>query len=141
MARIQLHTPTYFPFSTEIQIRIDDINYGNHMSNDAYLKFMHEARLRFFAHYGYSETDLAGVSVIMGDTAIVFKGECFYGDVLVIDVTVTEIGTKSFDLWYRFTKKSTQKLVCEAKIGMVCFDYAQRKTVNVPAAFKEHFIP
>lgn len=141
MARIKLETPTHFTFSTEIQVRIDDINYGNHMSNDAYLKYMHEARLRFLAHYGYSEINLAGVSVIMGDTAIVFKGECFYGDVLLIEVTVTDIGQKSFDLFYRFTKKSTQKLVCEAKIGMVCFDYNARKTVDVPAAFKQHFIP
>lgn len=141
MARIKLETPTHFTFSTEIQVRIDDINYGNHMSNDAYLKFMHEARLRFFAHYGYSEINLAGVSVIMGDTAIVFKGECFYGDVLEIEVAVTELGTRSFDLCYQFTKKSTQQIVCLAKTGMVCFDYTERKTVDVPLEFKTKFTP
>ncbi len=141
MARIKLDTPSHFSFRTDITVRIDDINYGNHMSNDAYLKYMHEARLRFLAHYGYSELDLAGVSVIMGDTAIVFKGECFYGDVLTIEVTVTDIGVRSFDLSYRFTKKSTQQIVCEAKTGMVCFDYNERKTVNVPEAFKQNVMP
>jgi acyl-CoA thioesterase FadM len=119
MSRIKLQLPESFLFQTEILVRIDDINYGNHLSNDAYLKYMHEARMRFFAHYGYSEMNLAGTSVIMGDTAIVFKQECFYGEKLKIEITASDFGARSFDLFYRFTKCETGALVCEAKIGMV----------------------
>ena len=139
MARIKLQLPEKFTFSTEITVRISDINYGNHLSNDIYLAYMHEARLQFFAHFGFSEMDLAGVSVIMGDTAIVFKKECFYGELLNIEVTATEFGSRSFDLYYRFIKKATGELTCEAKTGMVCFDYTERKTVNVPDAFRKLF--
>jgi acyl-CoA thioesterase FadM len=71
----------------------------------------------------------------MGDTAIVFKKECFYGDELTVEVAAAEFGTRSFDLYYRFSKTLTQELVCEAKTGMVCFDYTERKTVAVPAKF------
>ena len=139
MPRIKLHLPDTFIFSTFIQVRIDDINYGNHLSNDAYLKYMHEARMCFFAHYGYSEMNLAGTSVIMGDTAIVFKNECFYGERLKIEVTASDFSARSFDLYYRFTKSETGTLVCEAKTGMVCFDYASRKTTEVPLVFKNLF--
>ena len=137
MARIKLQLPATFLFETHTVVRVDDLNYGNHLSNDAYLKYMHEARLRFLANLGYSEFNLAGTSVIIGDTAIVFKGECFYGDDLCIEVTVGEIGTRSFDLWYRFTKHNKHTLICEAKTGMVCFNYQTHKTTDVPLAFKE----
>lgn len=139
MSRIKLTLPDTFIFSTLLEVRITDINYGNHLSNDSYLKYMHEARLRFFTHLGYSESNLAGTSVIMGDCAIIYRSECFYGDVLNIEITAAEFGTRSFDLYYRFTNHQTGKLVCEAKTGMVCFDYSIRKVAAVPEVFKQLF--
>ena len=139
MARIKLELPTHFEFSTELEIRISEINYGNHLSNDAYLSLMHEARLRFFASFGFSEFNLAGVSVIMGDAAIVYKKECHYGDVLMIEVTAAEFGSRSFDLFYRFIKTKTNEVACEAKTGIICYDYKEKKTVNVPYEFRKRF--
>jgi acyl-CoA thioester hydrolase len=135
MARIKLELPKVFNFKTQLTVRVTDLNYGNHLSNDVYQSYMHEARMQYFARLGYSEMNLAGASVIMGDTAIVFKKECFYGDALTIEVAAADFGTKSFDLYYRFLKTSTGELVCEAKTGMVCFDYELRKTVAVPDVF------
>ncbi|TAE86577.1 MAG: thioesterase [Bacteroidetes bacterium] len=139
MARIKLDLPDTFSFITTILVRIDDINYGNHLSNDAYLKYMHEARLRFFKQFNFTEMDLAGTSVIMGDAAIVFKSECFYGDELTIEVTAANFSKKSFDLFYRFKQANTGVLCCEAKTGIVCFDYNTRKTTDVPLGFKQLF--
>lgn len=136
MARIKLSLPQTFLFSTSIKVRINDLNYGNHLSNDVYLAYMQEARMQYFASLGYSELNLAGVSVIMGDTAIVYKQECFYGDNIKIEVTATDLGARSFDLYYRFSKEADHSLVCEAKTGMVCYDYNLRKTVDIPEAFR-----
>jgi YbgC/YbaW family acyl-CoA thioester hydrolase len=134
MARIKLQIPENISFSTHIAVRVSDLNYGNHMANHVYLEMMQEARMQFLAQYGYSEKNLAGVSLIMGDTAIVYKQECFYGDVLQIEVCATDFGVRSFDLLYRFTKQDGS-LVCESKTSMVCFDYEARKTVAVPQEF------
>jgi YbgC/YbaW family acyl-CoA thioester hydrolase len=136
MARIKLSLPNRFYFQTQIAVRISDLNYGNHLANHVYLEMMQEARMQYFASFGYSEKNLAGVGVIMGDTAIVYKQECFYGDILNIEVLAEEFSNRSFDLFYRF-KKQDGSLVCEAKTGMVCFDYSERKTVAVPSAFLE----
>ena len=136
MARIKLASPKQFDFDTVITVRISDLNYGNHLSNDVYLTFMHEARMQFFNKFGYSEMNLAGISVIMGDSAIVFKKECYYGDQIKIEVTVSEFGVRSFDLFYRFTRLKDNEIVCEAKTGMVCFDYSTHKTKTVPEEFK-----
>jgi acyl-CoA thioester hydrolase len=139
MNRIKLLLPETFQFSTDILVRIDDINYGNHLSNDAYLKYMHEARMQFFNHYSLSEMDIGGASVIMGDTAIVYKKECFYGQTINIAVAATDFGARSFNLYYRFSHKHTNELVAEAKTGMVCYNYQTRKSVPVPVEFIELF--
>ena len=139
MARIKLQLPEQFFFKTELTVRISDLNYGNHLSNDVFLSYMHEARMQFFAHFGYSEMNLAGSSVIMGDTALIVKKDCVDGDVLILEVTAADFGSRSFDLYYRFTKKGTNELACEAKTGMVCFDYNEKKTVPVPEKFRNIF--
>lgn len=135
MARIKLQMPENFNFNTTVKVRIADINYGNHMANHVYLEFMQEARMQYFMHFGYSEKNLAGVSVIMGDCAIVYKKECFYGDEIKIEVTATDFGVRSFDLIYRFIRLSDNQLVCEAKTGMVCYNYEIGKTVDIPTEF------
>jgi YbgC/YbaW family acyl-CoA thioester hydrolase len=137
MARIKLQLSVDLKFKTDIPVRISDLNYGNHLANHVYLEMMQEARMQFFAQFGYSEKNLAGVGVIMGDVAIVYKQECFYGDVLSIEVGAADFGSRSFDLHYRFTKQDGS-LVCEAKTGMVCFDYHTRKTVTIPDEFVKH---
>lgn len=55
MARLKLILPESFLFSTTIAVRITDLNYGNHLANDKVLSILHEARMQFFQHYGYSE--------------------------------------------------------------------------------------
>ena len=135
MARIKLDLPENLPFKMNLIVRVTDLNYENHLSDEVYLSYMHEARMQYFATFGYSEMNVGGASIIMGDAAIVFKKECFYGDQLTIEVMAAEFGLRSFELYYRFIKTQTGELVCEAKTGMVCFDYVQRKTVNVPEEF------
>lgn len=139
MARLQLTMPDQYCFKTMLEVRIQDINYGNHVSNDAFLRYMHEARLRFFAHYGFTEADLAGVSVIMGDAAVIYLSESFYGDLLNIEMQAADFGSKRFDLYYRFSEATSGREVCHAKTSMVCFDYRSRQTQAVPEAFSKLF--
>lgn len=139
MARLKLVLPDFHHTQTQLSVRISDINYGNHLSNDAYMKYMHEARMHFFSHFSLSEMDIGGASVIMGDCAIVFKRECFYGMVLNVQVTAADFGVRSFNLFYRFLDASSGNVVCEAKTGMVCYDYTAHKTVALPESFKHLF--
>ena len=40
MNRVSLHLPENFSFSTEIPIRITDVNYGGHVGNDSILSIL-----------------------------------------------------------------------------------------------------
>ncbi|WP_334124666.1 thioesterase family protein [Empedobacter brevis] len=137
MARIKLNFCGEFLFSTIIPVRITDLNYGNHLANDKVLSILHEARIQFFRHYGYSELDFAGVSVIMGDVAIEYKNQAFYGDHLLIEIGIQDFSRVSFDIFYKISTKD--KLIAEAKTGIVTFNYQKNKVVEVPEKIKEIF--
>lgn len=134
MARIKIELPEQFHFSCEIPVRITDINYGGHAGNDAILSIIHEARMKFFNHFGYSEMQLGGAGIILSDVGIEFKSELFYGDVLVVYVTATEFGKVNFDVFYKLEKKSHAGniLVALAKTGIVCYNYEKKKIVPIP---------
>jgi acyl-CoA thioester hydrolase len=139
MARIKLDIPKQFHFTTEIDIRISDINYGNHMGNDALLSMMHEARIRFFKNYGCQELDVFGAALIMSDVAIQYKTEAYHGDVLKIEMTAYDFGVTSFDLFYYITRKMDEKVIAVAKTNMVCYNYQEKKMKDVPGAFQQLF--
>ena len=137
MARVELELPEKFMFRTEIPVRISDINYGNHLGNDAVLSIIHEARLQFLKQYGFKESDIGGTGMIMVDSVIVYLSQAFYGDVLAIDVTVADLNKYGFDLLYRITNVTTGKEVVRAKSGMLAFDYTKNRVASVPQAFKD----
>lgn len=132
MARVKLSLPTSFTFFARVQVRITDVNYGNHLGNDALLSLIHEARMQYLASVGFTEMDVAGVSLIMSDAAIEFKAEAFYSDVLKIYVAVADFTRVGFDLYYKLVKENGELIVATAKTGMICFDYVARKITAVP---------
>jgi len=137
MARVKLDIPEEFEFSTEIPIRISDINYGGHLGNDAVLSLIHEARLRFFKKYGFTELDIDGFGLVLTDAVVVYKSVGYHGDILTIEVTREDFNKYGCDFVYRITNKETGKEVARAKTGIVFFDYDKKKVAKVPEKFKE----
>lgn len=141
MARITLELPANFPFSTEIPIRITDVNYGGHLGNDALLALLHEARVQFLARYGLMELDIGGVGIIIADSVIIYQSEAFAAETLVIAVAVTDFNRYGCDFVYRVTEKRSGREVARAKTGIVFFDYQQRAIHNAPQPFLDLFPP
>ena len=121
MSRIKIDLPDSFSFTAVIPIRITDINYGNHVGNDAVLSIIHEARMQFLSKHGYTELNLEDV------------------DTIEIKIAATDFTAVGFDLYYLLEKqKDTNRLtVAIAKTGMLCYDYARKKITAVPATVKE----
>jgi YbgC/YbaW family acyl-CoA thioester hydrolase len=136
MERIRINLPDSFSFSTNIQIRITDVNYGGHVGNDSFLSLVHEARLQFLASRGFSEMDIMGVGLIMADAGIEFKKEMAYGDMVKISVAATNFDRIGFDLFYllEVEKDGVTTIAGKAKTGMMCFDYTNKKKAAIPAA-------
>lgn len=134
MERIKLNLPEQFLFSTNIAVRITDINYGGHVGNDSFLSLIHEARQQFLNQFQYSEMNFAGTSLIMVDVAVEYKKELSYGDVVKISVTATSFDKLGFDIFYLLEVMHEEKnyVAGKAKTGMMCFDYQNKKRTQVP---------
>lgn len=136
MARTKLEIPAVLPFSTEIPIRIGDINYGGHLGNDAVLSIVHEARVQFLKSLGYTELNIEGKSILMTDAVVLYKAEGFYGDVLRIEVGATDVESIGCDFVYRLTYKTSGKEIAIVKTHVAFLDPQTRKISAVPDAFR-----
>lgn len=134
MSRIKLKIPEHWIFSTEIPVRITDLNYGNHLANDSLLSILHESRIRFLNSYNYSENDIEGIGIMMADAVIIYKAQGYYGDILTIQLAVDDISRKSCDLYYRVSNQ-TQKVIALCKTALVFFDFNTQKPVAIPQKF------
>jgi acyl-CoA thioester hydrolase len=142
MARIVIELPATFSYTTEIPVRVTDLNYGNHVGNDSILGLMHEARIQFYRSIGLkNELNFEGaIGQVISDASIVYKSEAFLGDVLVCQVAATDFTKYGFDLYYLLTNKSTGKEVARGKTGIVCFDYDKRKVATIPDVLRNKLL-
>lgn len=139
MARIRIDCPEHFSFQCRIPIRINDINYGGHVGNDSVLSLVHEARMQFLIHHGYTEMAIGGLGLIMADAGIEFKSELFYGETVTVSVAAGEMTRIGFDIYYKLEKQAGEKTitVALAKTGMIFYNYSEKKIAAVPEAVKQ----
>ena len=134
MDRLKIELPAKLLTSVSIPVRITDVNYGNHVGNNSIVEIMHEARVQFLQHLGFTELNVAGTSLIMSELSVEFKNESFYNDVLEIKIFSGELTRVSFELYYEISvKRNDQKiLIALAKTGMVGYNYETRKVTSLP---------
>jgi acyl-CoA thioesterase FadM len=138
MARVTIELPAQWSFTTELDVRITDINYGRHVGNDALVGLLHEARIRWVRSLGYASELLAEpVGLIMVDLAVRFKAEVEYGDVLRFQLAPGDWSRLGFGLTYLATRVADGAEVARARTGMAFFDYAKKKLSAPPPGFRE----
>lgn len=133
MNRIKINLPEKFSFSTHLQIRITDLNYGGHVGNDTVLSILQEARQQFLQSRGYAELQVEEYGLIMADAMVEYKKEMNHLDQIKIEIVATDFDKMGFDLYYRvmIQKKGEEILAVRAKTGMMLFDYQLGKKVSM----------
>ncbi len=126
-------------FRLSIPVRITDLNYGNHLGNDALVSILHESRAAWLKGYGLTELEAGGVGMIMTELHVVYKAEGFYGDELEIIISKHEHSSRGFTLHYLVSKHSNEKkiTVAEATTKMLCYDYSLKKVAGLSAALRK----
>ncbi len=140
MARIRLSFPDeVFTFSTSMPVRITDINGANHLGNDALISMLSEARAQFMVKMGLQEQISDGVGIVVTDLATMYQSESFFPEILRFEVGVTDLNKYGGDYVFRVTKEASGQPVALAKYGFVFFSFRQKKVVELPDYFREHF--
>lgn len=142
MPRLKIDLPAKKLTTVSIPVRINDINYGNHVGNNSIVEIIHEARVQFLQKHGFTELDLAGTALIMSELLVEYKNESFYGEVLEVAIFVGEITRVSFELFYQISTTRNEKkiIIALAKTGMVCYDYEIKKVTAVPQELRSIFL-
>jgi acyl-CoA thioester hydrolase len=139
MARIKIELPEKYLAKFIIPVRITDINYGNHVGNDSLVAIIHESRMQFLNQYNFTELDVAGTSLIMNELVVEFKGEAFYKDNIETKIFAGETSRVGFELYYSLSviRNDFSILIANAKTGMVCFNYKEKKVEAIPGELKK----
>lgn len=136
MQRVKIDAPDQFTFSMERSVGISDVNYARHMDSVSMIQVIHEARLQFLASLGFTESNIYGLGMVVTDMAIDFRSESFANDLLIVDVGVSKFNKYGFDIGFQVTNSALESVVCNAKMGVVFFDFDKHKLAEVPRAFK-----
>jgi acyl-CoA thioester hydrolase len=139
MARVEIRLPDKFTFSTEVPIRVGDINRGQHVGHVAILSIIEEARARFWMSCDYSkeERDETGIGFIIADLAVVYLKQSGYGPPLRVELAVTDFSRKGYDIVYKVSDSAAEVEIARAKTGVVVFDYGRQEPIPVSAELKD----
>lgn len=142
MGRIKLEIPEYYVDTIAIPVRINDINYGNHLGNDALVSIVHESRVQWLQKNSYTELDIEGSSIIMNELVVNYLHESFYGDKLEIRIFIGDVSAIGFELYYQIfcQRKALEIEIAKVKTGLVFFNYDMKKAVPIPKAFREKIL-
>ncbi|MGF6148954.1 Uncharacterised protein [Kingella potus] len=137
MSKTEVSPPAAVCFQTTLAVRVDDLNYGGHLANDAVLKLVHESRLRWLAALGFSETDIGGCGLIMTAAAVQYRAQAFHGDTLRADTGIAELSAAGFTAATLLVRTSDNVAVAAVRCRMAAFDYSAGRVRRLPQAFRE----
>jgi acyl-CoA thioesterase FadM len=140
MARLKLDFPEdQYCYSTQLTVRVTDINAANHLGNDSMISMISEARARFLFEFGIKETQEDGIGIIVTDLATTYRSEAHARDQLLFEVGVMDFNKYGGDVIFRITRPRDHALVAMAKSGFVFFNYKTNRVVPMPERFHRKF--
>lgn len=140
MSRVKVQPPQEFLFTMKRLVGISDVNYARHLDSVAMVGILHEARLQFLAKLGFTEENIFGLGMMVTDMVVDYRNESFANDQLSIDVGVSEFNRYGCDIGFQVTNKALETVVCNAKMGIVLFDFDRHQIAEIPIAFKARLV-
>lgn len=122
-----------FRFSIPLTVRVIDLNYANHVGYQNYFSFFQEARIAYLNQFNYSEMDIEGHGMIIGEANCRYKQELFLHDQIQVACAVTELMSKGFVMEYQISKA---KAICATgHTKNYCYDYQTKQVIRPSKAF------
>jgi acyl-CoA thioester hydrolase len=139
MPKQKLKVRSLYSFQYHTILKVRDINYGNHLSYDAVVALLHEARIDMLSKIGCTESDLGDhtTGIIMTDLVVNYKNQGYLGDRIIIHLDIDEIGKISFRVFSKM--ESQDDLIALAEAGIV-YNYKKEKIAHIPKVFLEALV-
>ncbi len=126
---------TRFTVVHDIHPRFRDTDAMGHLNNAVYVTYIEVARQVYWQKLD-READYAKVPFILAHVTIDFRSEALVSEVMEVGIRCDWIGVKSFAFSYQIREKETGRIVAEATSIQVCYDYASKQSIRMPAPLK-----
>lgn len=136
MARVKLTALDRYQSIYETTVEVTDLNYGNHLGNDALVGIIHRARVHLLHQLSASEHDLGDgkTGILMADLIVNYIGESYLFDKLSVESSIGEVRSKGFRMFHRI-KTPQGRIIALAETGIVAFNYPKKKITRIPESF------
>jgi acyl-CoA thioester hydrolase len=116
----------------EIHPRFRDTDAMGHINNAVYITYLEVGRQAYWIALD-GRKDYGSVPFILASVTCDFRSEANMDETLEVALRCEWIGTKSFGYRYEIREKSSRRLVVEATTVQVCYDYAAKRSIPMPA--------
>jgi acyl-CoA thioester hydrolase len=128
-----------FHHATPIQIRFVDIDKLGHVNNATILTYLETARVAYFNKVIGRENDWFGRGLILAHSEIDYLQPVYQDDEIIVHTRTSRIGNKSFTVENLLMRVDGKKevLLAYATGVLVCMNYHEKLTVQIPEEWKE----
>jgi len=119
----------------ELDVRVADLNYGNHLGNDSVLAYFHQGRVALLDGLGWSELDVGGAGLIMRACEVDYRAQALLFDKLQLDIGVAMSARARCRFEYRLARPRDRVLIATGITSMAFFDYGRQRVARPPAQF------
>jgi acyl-CoA thioester hydrolase len=128
-----------FRFYHPIEVRYGDLDPQGVVNNAKYLTYFEQARVHYWVNLGLFNADQSflEIGVIVADIHIAYHAPLVWGVAAKVGVRIPRIGTKSLTVEQAVVHAKTNQVCAKGTVVLVAYDYIQRKSMPVPAAWKE----
>ena len=127
-----------FEFIYRDKVRYCDCDMHQHLNHAKYFSFLEQARVEYCAKLGLKPgSDFRSIPFIVAAAHCDYKSPAHLGDEIVIYLSTTHVGTKSFRIDYEMRNGKTNALFAEAYTVQVMFDYEKMVSVPIPETLKK----
>lgn len=125
-----------------IQIRFKDVDAMGHVNHANHLTYLELARVTFLDDVFGQEIDWKKQGIIIANININYVSPILLRDKIVIETWCSKVGNKSFSLSHRIVKQenATEAVLATAETVLVCFDYKDNRSIEMPKYWKEKLL-
>jgi len=124
-----------FKHKTPIQLRFKDGDVMGHVNNANHLTYIELARIKYFEDVVGSDASWSQQQgIILAHISIDYKQPLYIRDQVFVYTRCSKLGKKSIELSWVIVreKSSTEEIIAQGIAVLVCYDYTENKTIEVP---------
>ena len=123
--------------SAPIQIRFNDIDKLDHVTNSVYQQYFDLGRMAYFDNVLKERMDWSKEGLVLVNITINFLSPIRMFDSIEVRTKVTKLGNKSLEMQQEIFNLTTEEVAASSSSVMVGFNGTTEEAIPVPARWRE----